>query len=874
MSNSLNIKLSGLLLLMVICKFGAAQTMLDSQTLNPSLQEGFVENRGQVATTEGQLKDVLFSMAGHEVEVLIAKQGLKFIFSVDQDSLAGGETAAQPPIEKDTVELVLVNSNPEPKLVKEERCGYTSNFYLSHCNEGILGVPAYKKITLQNVYPDIDWVLHHRGDFIKHEFLAHPGANLQDIQIQYIGAQHLELTEGKGLAVSTLLGRIWETKPISFQGPGDEKLETNFILEGSTISFDIAWNGENPLRIDPELKWATYNGGSGNDVIGDCLIDDQGNIYLISGQVNKFDSTGTIRTKYYFPHDAHTGAFDADYNLFVAGSAHGSNYQYQNAHQSNLAAGWDAFLTKLDTSGSMLWGTYFGGIGGDHARSCTVDKDGNVFLSGNTSSGTSLISGGHQTTYGGGFTDAFLAKFTNSGGFLWSTYYGGAQLDFGHSCTTDTRGNVYLAGTTESSGNIGFRGFDTLFSNSFKRAYLVKFNSTGVRQWATYYGSSSSSGNDCSTDHKGNIYLVGETATDTTIYLNGHQKFCGGYVDGFLVKFDDQGNRIWGSYYGGEGSDELEACDVDFKGNVYVAGMTLSDSAIYYRGYQSQRGGAKDAFIAKFDQKGKRLWSTYHGGLADDKAISCYSYQGTLVMSGETRSGSGISYKGYQPVYGGNEDAFMVKYGSCATLTNTEQVNACDKFTWPVNNKSYYYSLQDSVYLTSNLGCDSLVVLNLTITNPDSTISQDWRYLRSNQTSATYQWLDCANSYALIPGATDSLFLPQTNGIYAVAITKNGCTDTSGCYLVSNVGLPESPDSQWKVFPNPVTNKLYVDPGTSGEDYEVSITDAAGKLVLVQKLSGRGRKELAFDGRTAGLYFVRVSTASGNTAVFKIYKEN
>src|SRR5690606_30019464 len=119
--------------------------------------------------------------------------------------------------------------------------------------------------------------------------------------------------------------------------------------------------------------------------------------------------------------------------------------------------------------------------------------------------------GGHQNILGGNF-DAYLVKFNSVGVRQWATYYGGANSDEGYSCSTDGTGNVYLAGPTTSTSNIASVGHQNTIGGGQYDAFLVKFNSLGVRQWGTYYGGTGDDfGYSCATDNSGNVFLAGKT---------------------------------------------------------------------------------------------------------------------------------------------------------------------------------------------------------------------------------------------------------------------------------------------------------------------------------------------------------------------------
>ncbi len=229
-----------------------------------------------------------------------------------------------------------------------------------------------------------------------------------------------------------------------------------------------------------------------------------------------------------------------------------------------------------------------------------------MYLAGATQSTTAIATtGSHQSSYGGGSRDAFLVKFNSNGIRQWGTYYGGSGWDFVHSTATDRIGNVYLAGLTPSTTAIATTGsHQSSYNGGDRDAFLVKFNSNGIRQWGTYYGGG---GNDfgyfIATDGIGNVYLAGYTSSTTAIATTGsHQSSHGERGDAFLVKFNSSGVRQWGTYYGGSDYDAGWTIAINGSGNVYLAGVTQSTTAIATTGsHQSTYGGDWDAFLVKFE---------------------------------------------------------------------------------------------------------------------------------------------------------------------------------------------------------------------------------------------------------------------------------
>ena len=358
---------------------------------------------------------------------------------------------------------------------------------------------------------------------------------------------------------------------------------------------------------------------------------------------------------------------DAPLTTQVDGKVVSSRFKLTGNVLSYKTAGYEGDLL-IDPS--LIWATYYGGTN-DQAYSVAADASGYVYMTGVTQSASGIAtSGAYQTVYGTN-GDAFLVKFDATGARLWATYYGGASQDNGNWVATDGAGNVYLAGLTNSSSGISTPGAYQVSKSGGGDAFLVKFNSSGIRQWATYYGGVFSDyGNSVAADGGGNVYLAGTTNSVVGIASSGaYQTSIGLGYDAFLVKFDGVGTRLWATYYGGAG-DEAGTVATDGTGNVYLGGSTTSTSGIasvgaYQTVYGGGTGGSGDAYLAKFDASGTRLWGTYHGGPGDDQESAVATDgSGNVYVVGNTQSTSGIASPGaYQTTYGGApDDGFLVKF--------------------------------------------------------------------------------------------------------------------------------------------------------------------------------------------------------------------
>jgi hypothetical protein len=670
-----------------------------------------MENRGQITDQHGQpRRDVLFLGRSEGVKVLVLPTGLSYQFEKHPEGpvLKPGERpdeerkAAKPQKAKSyRVDMRLLGANPAPQVVRGDKNAYFENYYnLPHAPEGIAGVAAYEQVTLKDVYPGIDWVLYTQGERMKYDFVVHPGADPGQIQMQYSGAEALRLTAEGGLRVRTPLGELTEQAPVSFCE--DQPVASHFVLsqKEGIISFTVGtYDPQQVLTIDPQLLWGTYYGGTGNEYGRSVSADASGNVYLggytgsttniatagthqttlggsIDAFVAKFSATGArLWGTYYGGTSTDVGysvSADASGNVYLGGNTTSTtNMATAGAHQTTLGGSNDAFVAKFSATGTRLWSTYYGGTGYDYGNSVSADASGNVYLEGYTTSTTNMATAGAHQTTNGGSNDAFVAKFSATGTQLWGTYYGGTGYDIGHSVSVDASGNVYLGGETESTTNIATAGaHQTTFSGGGSLdAFVAKFSATGTRLWGTYYGGTSGDvGYSVSADASGNVYLGGYTESTTNIASAGaHQTTNGGSGDAFVAKFSDPGTRLWGTYYGGTGTDAGYSVSPDASGNVYLGGETNSTTNIASAGaYQTTFGGSIDAYLAKFSATGTRLWGTYYGGTGSDFVNSVsVDASGNVYLGGETTSTTNIASAGaHQTTYGGgSDDAFVAKLG-------------------------------------------------------------------------------------------------------------------------------------------------------------------------------------------------------------------
>lgn len=697
-----------------------------------SAQYGFIENKGQIIDQNNQPnKDVLYLYSGNGMLVQLRKGGFSYEMMKAASSsrpLASGKEH-QAPKDKfqepqtDTfyihrVDISFVKANLDASITSFEPAKdyinyYTTGTHVSDVPVSQAGVPFvqhYKKVLYRNIYTNIDleFILtdgKQKGAF-KYNFIIHPGGNINDIQIKLDGANNTTLTDKGNLLIETAYGNIEESIPLSYQINVEGGHQS--ILAGYTRLNDNTY-GFNAKNIDPDLTlvidpmgWATYCGSNGGSDAGNSVATDWlGNVYItgntystsniatsgthqttltssVDAFIVKFNSDGVPQWGTYYggswPEDGLGINIDTNLNILICGTTYSSTgIATSGAHQTTFAGGsmpGDGFIAKFGPYGTLYWATYYGGSGTDYAWSITSDKPyGYVVVAGNTYSTSGIATTGAFQTIKSGSEDAFIVKFDPYGVIVWGTYFGGSGNDRAYSIKTDPNGNVIAAGYTGSATGIANTGAYQTTIASLYDGFIIKFNSSGARQWSTYVGGN---GSDylygLTSNNNGDIFVTGYTLSTSGIATIGAFQTTQTSSDAFIVKFNSSGGRLWGTYYGGNQLDCATGIALDIAGNVYITGYTFSTTGIATTGafHTIYGGGTNDAFVAKFNSTGTtRLWGTYFGGSGDDIAYGIATgVVGNVFIVGKTASTSNIATTGsYQTTYGGGAyDVFLASF--------------------------------------------------------------------------------------------------------------------------------------------------------------------------------------------------------------------
>ncbi len=192
---------------------------------------------------------------------------------------------------------------------------------------------------------------------------------------------------------------------------------------------------------------------------------------------------------------------------------------------------------------------------------------------------------------------------------------------------------------------------------------------------------------------------------------------------------------------------------------------------------------------------------------------------------------------------------------------------SCDSLTWI--NGITYYSNNSNVYHTivNATGCDSVVRLFLTIIPIDVSTSSNWSSISANAIGMTYQWMDCSDN-SLIAGATNITYTATVNGSYAVIISNStGCVDTSDCVNLTNVGINEGElNTVVSLYPNPTSDLVNLTMADNVGKVQINVLDISGKS-YIEMYSKSKNIEIDLSGLESGVYFVRVNSDTGQKTI-------
>ncbi len=381
-------------------------------------------------------------------------------------------------------------------------------------------------------------------------------------------------------------------------------------------------------------------------------------------------------------------AISSNGHLAISGFTNSANFPTEGLNAiEEKPGGSDNFITVFDPEGSVVWSTYFGGVGNDRILDLAYDNNGFLYAVGFTTSPNLATPNAYSQTLEGlpPASDGFMCKFDSNGGLLWFSYYGGLENDGIGDIEISDDERIFFSGTSLSNG-IATPGSYQTQNNGNSDFIIGEIDSNGFPIWITYYGGSELDGTIRIIQGEGStLFLAGITASaDLTGTQNGFQPNFGGEVDLFLTRFDFNGNHLWSSYFGGS---FLEPDCFNIKinkdnfGNYVIASSTGSTNNVIF-GSNPLDGGPPSSIsgkglISKISSGSNLpIWSTYllEGcGLVDLVINDSNNIVGVTGLNDSDPSF--ITPNALQPTYGGggSDGAIIVIQDNIVTSTVERQ---------------------------------------------------------------------------------------------------------------------------------------------------------------------------------------------------------
>jgi hypothetical protein len=568
----------------------------------------------------------------------------QFEFTARQAVLHGGQALRDGETlrgRQKEVRLSFVGANPSAHIEGAQPLRSTTNLYLGNDpSKWRSAVPNYGRVEVRELYPGIDLAYYGNGGELEYDLTVKPAADARRIRLHLDGVR----LDRHGDLVADLI----QKHPVAYQlaADGSRRTVPSGFRKNADGSYGFqlgAYDRSLALVIDPTLKVAQYIAGSYQDIAYGIGHDAKGLLYI--------------------------GGTTESTDLTLAGSP----------LQSTAGGGLDLFLAvinpALPPSSQIVYATYIGGKEDENFGALAVGPKGDVYMTGSTQSTDFPLKNAAQTAIAGGNSsaDAFALWLDPTQTLIYSTYFGGSELDKGAAIAAGPNGWIWIAGNTQSTDmphNTSFQESLIGKQNMFIAVFDPTQSGSATGHYSTYIGGTHwDEAYGIAVAPDGTVWLAGGTfSPDIWIMGAPYQGSYGGAGDGYVAHLNPglgTKSLLYASFLGGSGLDEATSLVLDPSGRVILSGYTLSENfPVTGTAFQTKYGGNTDAFVAILDTAKRQLvYSTYFGGSDPDAAMDLKEDgSGILYLSGYTESaGLPSTANALQADYDGSVDAFALK---------------------------------------------------------------------------------------------------------------------------------------------------------------------------------------------------------------------
>jgi hypothetical protein len=681
----------------------------DQRAIFGQIPLSFEPNVGQ---EEGLVK---FLSRGPSYTIFMMQEELVLVFPSHESHLSRPQV---PALTSSNIRMKFVGANPDSEIKGTAQLSGKVNYFLGNeASKWKTDIATFREVSYNDIYSGIDLVFYGTGEKLEYDFVVKPGSDPNQIRLAVDGADSVSLDLSGALLLSRGAGTISFKKPVIYQVAehGKRQVAGSYLLEHTkaqgedktTVSFKVGtFDRSKPLIIDPVLDYSTYLGGNDDDWASGVAINAAGEAYVVGTTsslnfpttpnsvqptlsgcsagycrdvfITKFNASGNALVYSTYlggSNDDYGGAIavDSSGNAYVTGDTQSTDFPTTAGAVQRSCGGTcfnnDAFVAKLNSSGSVLaYSTYLGGSGEDDGTGIAV-RNGNTYVSGFSASTDFPVTAGAFQTQMQGQGSSFVVELNANGTALnYGTFIGEVDLfGAGPGIVVDAMGNSYLAGVTLSA-NFPFTSsaFHTvIFNGLISNTYITKLNSAGS---ALFYSAllGGAAITSITIDSAGAAFFAGPAGPFYPISPGALDPSCG---NGTLVaKLSPDGSVLSSSALVCSESFDRASITRDPLGNTFLFGDTdspeMPTTVGAFQTSINNRCCFYTGFLAKLTPDFSALgYATYFGGSSGAYAGGAATDSaGNIYGVGSTSSTDFPVRNAFQATYGGSGDAFVSKF--------------------------------------------------------------------------------------------------------------------------------------------------------------------------------------------------------------------
>ncbi|PCH65339.1 MAG: hypothetical protein COC01_09845 [Bacteroidetes bacterium] len=570
-------------------------------------------------------------------------------------------------------------------------------------------------------------------------------------------------------------------------------------ITGKNVDFgsDIQYDGIGNLYVGGKFRDSTLTVGvtsltnNGNYDVFLAKYDTNGNVIWAKGAGGS--TTDELASITIGPYG----------NIYITGNFMSASITFGGKTLTNSTTGKrDVYVVKYDPNGNVIWAKSGGGTDQDYSNSITTDSLSNAYITGYYLSATATFGAKNISPTGGGY-DMFVVKYDSSGTVIWANNYGGSSTDKGNGITYDPAGYIYTTGYFFSDFiQFGTTTLYDSSSAGFGDFHLTKYTLNGTIVWAKGGLGSSlhEEGSEVIIGENSNIYVSGRYSSATfTIGGTTLNNIASGFYNLYIAKFDSSGNPIWAKGTGGSSNDYVHDIAHSSTGKLYLCGSFSSDP-LNFGNTNLSNSGSSDLFLAKVadsdvmslniaatnescdGRSDGQMDLTVNGGIfpynynwstgettEDISKLSAGTYSITVIDAGSCTSYSqtSISFLGVFPTSGFTvNDSTQCSSTNSFDFTNTGSTGSVMGFPLYTYSWTFDSAIADTSIIENPTGISWAIIGNHIATQ----IICDKTYQTCCDTSTKTMAVG-SGGYTVTASSTDNTCFGDNDGIASVSVS-------------------------------------------------------------------------------------------------------